>query len=103
MKEKFYEMIWRIFGVEPTFVSNYDDINEGYEFNPVPRVMIQVKYTSHPKEEAGAHVIIEKYSMRFYPYTLDYGKIYIGEFILLESGDPDYEVYGKILKNWRAF
>lgn len=102
MKDKFYDMIMRLFGVEPYFVGNYDDLNEGYEFNPDPRVMLQIKYTSH-HDEAGAYVMIDKYTMRIHAKELEHDKIYSGQLILLETGDPDYDFYAKILKNWRAF
>jgi hypothetical protein len=104
MKEKFEQMIMRLFSAEPWNVSNFDDIYEGLEFNPDPKVLIQLKYSfQRREEEAGSHMVIEKHTMRFWPSKLESKKIYSGQVILLESGDVDYEFYEKILKNWRGF
>jgi hypothetical protein len=104
MQEIFMHMIMRLFTVDPYYVDNWMDSYHGFEFNPDPRVMIQLMM-SFPKREdpAGAYIMIQRHTMRFYPNKLETKQIYSGQTILLESGDCDYEFYEKILKNWRAF
>jgi hypothetical protein len=104
MQEIFRAMIIRLTGAEPWYYENFDDLNHGFEFNPDPIVMIQIKM-SFPRSEdpAGAYIYINKFTMRFCPHKLESKSIYSGQTILLESGDCDYEFYEKILKNWRAF
>jgi hypothetical protein len=104
MREIFEQIIRRLFSVEPHYVSNFDDYYEGLEFNPEPKVMIQIKFSlERREEEAGSDLSIEKHTMRFYPNKLESKRIYSGQIIRMSTGFPDYEVYEKILKNWRNF
>lgn len=104
MQEIFMHMIMRLFTVDPYYVDNWMDSYHGFEFNPDPRVMIQL-LMSFPKREdpAGAYIKIIRHTMQFYPNELQSKTIYSGEAILLEDGECDYEFYEKILKNWRRF
>ena len=104
MKEIFSQMIMRLFCVEPWYIGNFDDTHEGFEFNPDPRVMMQIKFSMGNKmNDQDRHIRIENHKMRFYPNTLESKTIYSGPCILLEDGQVDYSFYEKIIKNWRAF
>jgi len=84
------------------FIKNFDDSNEGYEFNPLPPVMITIKWTMGAKVSEGPYLYIEKRRIKTWDETLEFKRIIGGKVILQDNGKLA-NVYKYILKHWDQF
>lgn len=107
MKTQF-ENILKILGYNYKYVSNFDDITEGFESNPTPNVLIRVKFTfqdgyERKMQDFESNVCIEKFVINTFDKTVSYAKLINGRAICLLSGLVDYPFYHQLLKNWDSF
>lgn len=103
----FHQIINRLFTASfCIYKKNWDDVNEGFEFNPNDsRVLIRLLYSmQHERsQEYEAHVRIEMFSIIPYDATVINKIIISGRVILRTDGQIDYDFYEKILNNLSNF
>ena len=88
------------FGYNPVYMSNFDDINCGFEFNPQPNVLIRFKYSMKAKDFAGEFCGIDVCILNIYDSAVQCKRLFHGQFILREDGDCDYRFYQTLLQNY---
>lgn len=107
MKKEFQKIIYDLFTASICeYISNLDDINEGFEFNPNnPRVLIQLLYSIQYEEdmEFKAHITINSYRLILSSASVVHKQIISSQVILLPSGEVDYGFYKTILENLSNF
>lgn len=100
------ESILKCLGVEKfKYSTNWDDLYEGFEFNPEPRTLIRFLYSvrNSNRDEVPARIQISKFTIIPWDESIEHKMMYSGKTIVLESGDIDYDFYMKILVNWNCF
>lgn len=97
MKELFRKMLERL-GYNPQYVSNFDDVNEGYQYNPTPRNLIEIKLSF-----TNEYITVYCYTTDTYNSKVFTKMIISGQAIRFETGDIDYDFYEKILRNYNLF
>jgi len=105
MKNQF-ENILKKLGFNYVYVSNFDDMYEGFEFSPILTVIMRLKFTFPPKnddENITGYVIIEKYTISLWNRTVTFHSVIRGKSLLTEVGDIDYPFYRDILQSWEYF
>ncbi len=105
MKDKFEAILKKLGFTNYRYESNWNDIEQGFEFNPEIRTIIELKWSilgpNQPDYNAAVRII--KHEINLNNDKIWTEKMFSGLAIQCENGDIDYNLYEKILKNWRSF
>lgn len=85
------------------YVSNIDDQNEGFYYNPRPEVLVRIQYAIRNNNVYDAYIYVDRFTITTYNSSLDHKIILNGPVLLTDSGEFDSEFYAKILSNLNLF
>lgn len=103
MKEELLKIITQAGFNHPQYESNFDDVYEGFEFNPRPNTLVRISYPIDSDDCAGRWLKIDVWEMLFSNNSLNHKTIFSGLCVLYSNGTINDSFYSIILENWYSF